>query len=107
MQRHLSVQAFLDDYKQSVSFAHDGASGAERLQAEKQISMINLIRNSLAGQGEADRPLDPDAFVQFLQVVASGDQAVLPYQRGDAEMERLATDLLERWNAAITAESPR
>jgi hypothetical protein len=96
------VQAFLERYKQRVAAAHDSAAEAERLQGEEVIKMVNLIRNALAGQHDADRPIQPSAFVEFLQVVMSGDQAVLPYQRGDAEMERLATDLLRQWENEIT-----
>src|SRR5215207_2663494 len=93
----LDVQTFLDEYKDNVAAANRAASEKERLQVEERIRMVNLIRDSLTSQEDVSRPIPPDSFVAYLQMVMTGDQAVLPYQRGDAEMKRLATELLQRW----------
>ena len=92
-----NVQAFLEDYKQRLWQTEGATSEHERTQVEEQIRRVNLIRDALTTQEDFSRPIDPESFVHLLRDVASGNQAVLPVQRGDAKMEALAMDLLEHW----------
>jgi hypothetical protein len=96
MEPSLSVQEFLDQYKERV-IASGSVSELERTQAEQRARMVDLIRQSLTSQDDVRRPISPNAFVRFLRDVASGNQAVLPVQRGDADMEALATDIMQEW----------
>jgi hypothetical protein len=93
----VSVQEFLDDYKHRIMASVDPSQELARTQAEQRTRMVDLIRQSLTTQDDINRPIAPDAFVQFLSDVASGNQSVLPVQRGDADMEVMATDILEQW----------
>jgi hypothetical protein len=93
----LTVQEFLDDYKHRMMASVDPSQELARTQAEQRTRMVDLIRQSLTTQDDINRAIAPDAFVQFLRDVASGNQSVLPVQRGDADMEALAIDILEQW----------
>ena len=97
MEPAVSVQEFLDDYKRRIMAAINQSSELERTQAEQRTRLVDLIRQSLTGQDDISSPINPDAFVRFLRDVASGNQSVLPVQRGDAGMEALATDIMNEW----------
>ena len=91
------VQKFLEAYKRGISGPVELKSENERTQDEQRIRRVDLIRDALTTQEDVSRPISPDAFVRFLRDVASGNQAVLPVQRGDAAMKETAADLLDKW----------
>lgn len=97
MEPSASVQDFLEDYKRRIMIPASSAPENTRAQAEQRARMVDLIRQSLTPQDDISRPIEPNAFVRFLRDVASGNQAVLPVQRGDADMAALATDILKQW----------
>jgi hypothetical protein len=97
MDTSITVQEFLHNYKRRIMIPASSAPENTKTQAEQRARMVDLIRQSLTTQDDINRPIDPNAFVHFLRDVASGNQSVLPVQRGDADMEALATDILEQW----------
>jgi hypothetical protein len=99
MEPSITVQEFLHNYKRRIMIPASSAAENTRTQAEQRTRMVDLIRQSLTTQDDINCPIEPDAFVRFLRDVASGNQSVLPVQRGDADMEALATDILEQWQS--------